>query len=162
MTTNKELWEKGDVAKEMGRVTRPSGRIIMGNWIPRDPTFVAQLLEVSAKYSPPPPEGFVSPMTWGIEGRVLDRFGAAGVPRDRISFARETFTLNTLGSPAELVHTFRNYYGPTIVTFEAAEKTGRGDQMQRELETLVASRNRSASADAIPIPATFMRVSVAL
>jgi ubiquinone/menaquinone biosynthesis C-methylase UbiE len=54
-----------DVAKEMVRVTRSGGRIVMGNWIPGDPTFVAQILKISAAYSPPPPEGFISPMTWG-------------------------------------------------------------------------------------------------
>ena len=68
-----------DVAKEMVRVTRPGGRIVMGNWIPGDPTLVAQILRISASYSPPPPEGFVSPMTWGIEGEVTDRFVAAGI-----------------------------------------------------------------------------------
>jgi ubiquinone/menaquinone biosynthesis C-methylase UbiE len=55
-----------DVAREMVRVARPGGRIVMGNWIPNDPTFVAQILKISSAYSPPPPEGFVSPMTWGI------------------------------------------------------------------------------------------------
>jgi ubiquinone/menaquinone biosynthesis C-methylase UbiE len=54
-----------DVAKEMVRLTRPGGRIVMGNWIPNDPTLVAQILQISSAYSPPPPEGFVSPMTWG-------------------------------------------------------------------------------------------------
>src|SRR5262249_7145993 len=44
-----------DVAKEMVRVTRPGGRIVMGNWIPGDPTLVAQILEISGAYSPPPP-----------------------------------------------------------------------------------------------------------
>ena len=67
-----------DVAKEMVRVTRPGGRIVMGNWIPNDPTLVAQILKVSASYSPPPPEGFVSPMTWGIESHAIERFAAAG------------------------------------------------------------------------------------
>src|SRR6185295_15933961 len=52
-----------DVAKEMVRVTRPGGRIVMGNWIPNDPTLVAQVLKISSAYSPPPPEGFISPMT---------------------------------------------------------------------------------------------------
>src|SRR5437764_4276600 len=47
-----------DVAKEAVRVTRPGGRIVMGNWIPNDPTLVAQLLKISASYSPLPPEGF--------------------------------------------------------------------------------------------------------
>src|SRR5262249_21550323 len=48
-----------DVAKEIVRVTRPGGRIVMGNWIPGDPTLVAQILRISSAYSPPPPEGFV-------------------------------------------------------------------------------------------------------
>src|SRR5690348_1664265 len=59
-----------DVAKEMVRVTRPGGRIVMGNWIPNDPTLVAQILKISSAYSPPPPDGFVSPMTWGVEPEV--------------------------------------------------------------------------------------------
>ena len=70
-----------DVAKEMVRVTRPGGRIVMGNWIPNDPTLVAQILKISSAYSPPPPEGFISPMTWGVESNVIERFAAAGVPR---------------------------------------------------------------------------------
>src|SRR5262249_47976262 len=55
-----------DVAKGIVRVTRPGGRIVMGNWIPNDPTLVAQILKISSAYTPPPPEGFVSPMTWGV------------------------------------------------------------------------------------------------
>ncbi len=66
-----------EVAKEMVRVTRPDGRIVMGNWIPNDPTLVAQILKISSAYMPPPPEGFVSPMTWGVESNVIERF--AGV-----------------------------------------------------------------------------------
>src|SRR5437868_8266616 len=63
-----------DVAKEMVRVVKPGGRVVMGNWIPNDPTLVAQILKVNAAYSPPPPEGFVSPMTWGLEANVTERF----------------------------------------------------------------------------------------
>ena len=68
-----------EVAKEMVRVTRRGGRIVMGNWIPNDPTMVAQLLKISSAYTPPPPEGFISPMKWGVEQDVIERFGAAGV-----------------------------------------------------------------------------------
>src|SRR6476661_1629865 len=100
-----------DVAKEVVRVTRPGGRIVMGNWIPDDPTFVAQLLRVSMAYSPPPPEGFVSPMTWGIEDQVIERFAAAGVPEEKISFERDTYTFSFPGTPSELVDLFRKYYG---------------------------------------------------
>jgi len=150
-----------DVAKEMVRVTRPGGRIVMGNWIPNDPTLVAQILKISASYSPPPPEGFVSPMLWGVEKDVIERFAAAGVPRENISFVRDTYTFNFAGVPSELVDAFRKYYGPTMNAFEAAEKNGRAGDLQRELEALFNSQNKSPSKDATSIPATFLRVTVA-
>src|SRR3954467_1548636 len=125
-----------DVAKEMVRVTQPGGRIVMGNWIPNDPTLVAQLLKISASYSPPPPEGFVSPMTWGIESNVIERFGAAGIPKERISFVRDSYSFDFPGTPSELVGVFRKYYGPTMNAFEAAEKNGRAGALQKELEAL--------------------------
>ena len=114
-----------DVAKEMVRVTRPGGRIVMGNWIPNDPTLVAQILKISAAYSPPPPEGFVSPMTWGVEANVIERFAGAGVPEEKISFDRDTYTFVYPAPPSELLAAFRTYYGPTMNAFEAAEANGR-------------------------------------
>ena len=98
-----------EVAKEMVCVTRPGGRIVMGNWIPNDPTLVAQILKISSSYTPPPPEGFVSPMTWGVESNVIERFGAAGVPAEKISFLRDTFTFNFPGKPAAFMNEFRTY-----------------------------------------------------
>ena len=83
-----------DVAKEMVRVTRRGGRIVMGNWIPNDPTLVAQILKTSAAYSPPPPEGFISPMTWGVESNVIERFSGAGFPR-KMYPSSETHTLSS-------------------------------------------------------------------
>src|SRR5215469_16039246 len=80
-----------DVAKEMVRVTKPGGRIVMGNWIPNDPTFVSQLLKVSSAFTPPPPEGFISPMLWGVENHIIERFGQAGVPAERISMVKDTY-----------------------------------------------------------------------
>jgi len=149
-----------DVAKEMVRVTKPGGRIVMGNWIPNDPTLVAQILKISSNYTPPPPEGFVSPMTWGIENNVIERFGAAGIPKEKISFARDTFTFNFPGPPSEYVDEFRNYYGPTMNAFEAADKNGKAAELQKELEELFTRQNRSDSGTSIP--ATFLRVIVAL
>ena len=150
-----------EVAKEMVRVTRPGGRIVMGNWIPNDPTLVAQILKISSNYTPPPPEGFVSPMTWGVENNVIERFTAAGVPADDISFARDTFTFNFPGTPSALVDEFRKYYGPTMNAFEAAEKKGRVAELQKELEVLFNSRN-TTSGHGTSIPATFLRVTVSL
>ena len=149
-----------DVAKEMVRVTRPGGRIVMGNWIPNDPTLVAQILKISSAYSPPPPEGFVSPMTWGVESHVVERFGAAGIPKEKITFERDTFTFNSAKPPAAIVDDFRRYYGPTMNAFDAAEKNGRGGDLQKELEALFTSQNQSPHKDATSIPATFLRVTV--
>src|SRR5216110_1093719 len=149
-----------EVAKEMVRVTRPGGRIVMGNWIPNDPTLVAQILKISSNYTPPPPEGFVSPMAWGVESNVIERFAGAGVPAENISFARDTFTFNFPGTPAALVDEFRKYYGPTMNAFEAAEKKGRAAELQKELEELFDSQNQSQAATSIP--ATFLRVTVAV
>jgi len=151
-----------EVAMEMVRVTKPGGKIVMGNWIPGDPTLVAQILKTSSAYSPPPPEGFVSPMTWGVENNVRERFVAAGAAADDIVFARETFVFDFAGSPAQFVDTFRRYYGPTMNAFEAAEKNGRASQLQAELETLFAKQNRSGKDDHTTIDATFLRVTVAV
>jgi SAM-dependent methyltransferase len=151
-----------EVAKETVRVSRPGGRIVMGNWIPGDPTLVAQILRISSAYTPPPPEGFISPMTWGIESNVIERFAGAGVPEQKITFIRDTWTFNYPGAPSGLVAAFRNYYGPTMNAFDAAEKEGRATDLQNELEALFISQNKSADKDATSIPATFLRVTVAL
>jgi hypothetical protein len=90
----------------------------MGNWIPNDPTLVAQILKISSAYSPLPPEGFVSPMTWGVESKVVDRFSGAGIPKEYISFVKDT---------------------------EAAEKNGRVDDLHAELEELFTKQNQSST-----------------
>jgi SAM-dependent methyltransferase len=149
-----------DVAKEMVRVTRAGGRITMGNWIPGDPTLVAQILRISAAYSPPPPDGFVSPMTWGMEDHVIERFVAAGVPEDHVSFTRATYRFTYGGTPSELLAQFRTYYGPTMNAFEAATVAGREAELQDELETLFTAQNDSLRNDLTSIPATFLLVTV--
>lgn len=149
-----------DVAKEMVRVTRPGGRIVMGNWIPGDPTLVAQILKISSAYTPPPPEGFISPMLWGVESHVIERFEGAGISKENISFNKETFTFEAPFSATEFVTRFKNYYGPTMNAFEAAEKNGKAEALQQELESLFNSQNKSTSANAMSIPATFLLVTV--
>ena len=147
-----------DVAKEMVRVTKPGGRIVMGNWIPNDPTLVAQILRVSSAYTPAPPEGFVSPMKWGVESEVVERFVAAGIPASNISFVRDTFVFDYAGSPAAFVDEFRKFYGPTMNAFEAAEKNGRAAELKKELVELFEKHNTGKSGTSIA--ATFLRVTV--
>lgn len=151
-----------DVAKEMTRVTRQGGRIVMGNWIPNDPTLVAQILKISSSYSPPPPEGFISPMTWGFEDQVMERFVAAGVTDRQVSFQKDTFTFRYAGPPSALLAEFKTYYGPTMNAYAAAAADGRMAELHEELKTLFAAQNVSTDAGATSIPATFLRVTVAL
>jgi SAM-dependent methyltransferase len=146
-----------DVAKEMVRVTKPGGRVVMGNWIPGDPTLVAQILKIAATYTPPPPEGFVSPMTWGVEANAIERFGAAGVPKENIAFQRDTYRFEFDGTPEEYVLLFHKFYGPTMNAFDAAEKSGRAADIQRDMEALFTRVNESKFATSIP--ATFLRVT---
>jgi SAM-dependent methyltransferase len=149
-----------DVAKELVRVTRPGGRIVMGNWIAGDPTFVAQLLRISGAYSPPPPEGFISPVTWGVESEVIERFTAAGVVEDAISFERATWSFEHPGTPSDFLAEFRDYYGPTMNAYAAAAADGREHELHAELEALVNEQN--TSSDATSVTATFLKVTVHL
>jgi SAM-dependent methyltransferase len=151
-----------EVAKEMVRVTKPGGRIVMGNWIPNDPTFVAQLLKISSSYAPPPPQGFVSPMTWGVDTHIAERFGQAGVPRERISMEKDTYHfISPDKGPEQVIDTFRRFYGPTMNAFEAAEKNGKEAELHGELLELAKAQNKSANGGT-SIPATFLRVTINL
>ena len=151
-----------DVAKEIVRVTRPGGWIVMGNWIANDPSFVAQLLRISAAYSPPPPEGFISPVTWGVEENVVERFAAADIPAERVSCQKATYTFDFPRTPGDFVAELRSFYGPTMNAFDAAAATGREHELQRELETLASEHNTSGSKTATTIPATYLHVTISV
>jgi hypothetical protein len=149
-----------DAAREMVRVTRPGGRILMGNWIPNDPTLVAQILKIGAAYSPPPPDGFVSPMAWGSTPDILERFGAAGIASEAIRWERDRYVFDFKGSPAAFVDTFRQFYGPTMNAFEAAARSGREDALRDELVALFDAQNQSQYPNTTLIAATFLKVTV--
>ena len=150
-----------DVAKEMVRVTKPGGRLVMGNWIPNDPTsFVSQLLKISSSFMPPPPEGFVSPMTWGVEAHIIERFGQAGVPKEKISMVKDTYSfISPDKSPADVIELFQRYYGPTMNAFEAAEKSGKVEELHNQRLELAMAHNKNTDGGT-SISATFLRVTV--
>lgn len=149
-----------DVARSLVRVTKPGGRVVMGNWIPGDPTFVSSLLKISAAFTPPPPEGFVSPMTWGVEGHILERFERAGVPKDRISMTKDTYWFRSPDkSPAQFIDLFRRFYGPTMNAVEAAARSGKEKELEEQLLALAAAQDQ-ARGKGTAIPATYMRVTV--
>jgi ubiquinone/menaquinone biosynthesis C-methylase UbiE len=150
-----------DVAREMVRVTKPGGRIVMGNWIPNDTTsFVSQLLKIGSAYTPPPPDGFVSPMTWGVDSHITERFGKAGVPKEKMSMARDTYHfVSPDKSPAQFVDALRRYYGPTMNAYDAAEKNGKVNELHKQVLDLAHAQNKSSNGGT-SIPATFLRVTV--
>jgi len=148
-----------DVAAEMVRVCRPGGRIVMGNWIPGDPTLVAGVLRICAAYMPPPPEGFVSPVSWGQEETARERFVAAGIPPERIGCEMATYTFRFSGPPHAFLAVFRDFYGPTMNAFEAARRDGREAELQGELEALFEAENRGDAGSTV-ISATYLRVTI--
>jgi hypothetical protein len=89
---------------------------------------------------------------------VIERFTAAGVPAEQISFDRDTYTFNYAGTPTDLVDVFKNYYGPTMNAFDAAATNGREADLQTELEALFNAQN--TGEDGTTIAATFLRVTV--
>jgi len=152
-----------DVAREMVRVTKPGGRIVMGNWIPNDTTsFVSQLLKTSSAFTPPPPEGFVSPMTWGVDTHIIERFGQAGVPKEKISMIKDTYYfISPDKSPTHFIESFERFYGPTMNAVEAAQKSGKVEELHKQLLELAKAQNKSTDGST-SIPATFLRVTVSL
>ncbi|MGC2520935.1 MAG: methyltransferase domain-containing protein [Burkholderiales bacterium] len=152
-----------DVAREMVRVTKPGGRIVMGNWIPNDTTsFVSQLLKTSSAFTPPPAEGFVSPMTWGMDTHIIERFGQAGVPKEKISMVKDTYYfISPDKSPTHFIESFERFYGPTMNAVEAAQKSGKVEELHKQLLELAKAQNKSTDGST-SIPATFLRVTVSL
>ena len=154
-----------DVAKELLRVCkRGGGRIVMCNWIPGDPdSFVTQLLAISAKYSPTPPPGFVSPMLWGKEDLVKERFTAAGEIVGKtdldISCEPQPYFFISQKSPEEYVKDWRIYYGPTMNAYAAAESDGKVEDLHRELLELF-NRINQASNDSTMLQGNFLKVTV--
>jgi ubiquinone/menaquinone biosynthesis C-methylase UbiE len=151
-----------EVAQEMVRVTKSGGRIVMGNWIPNDPTFVSQVLKISSAFTPPPPEGFVSPMSWGVESHIIERFGQAGVPQEKIAMVKDTYYFASPDKSAtQFIELFETFYGPTMNAVEAAQNNGKADELHNQLVELAKAQNKTKDVGTF-IPATFMRVTVSL
>jgi SAM-dependent methyltransferase len=148
-----------DVAREMVRVTRPGGRIVMGNWIGQEPTLMARLLDICASYAPPQ-DGQASPVAWGSPQHVIERFGAAGIAWEGIAYERDSFVFDFDGSPAEFAETFRQCHAPTMNAFDAAARDGRAQALRCELEALFESQNLCQYPGRTLISATYLQVTV--
>jgi hypothetical protein len=97
-------------------------------------------------------------MMWGVESEVTARFGKAGIAAENIHFHKADWTFRFNGTPNEFVALFKNYYGPTMNAFEAAQQKGMAELLQQELEALFASHNASKVPNQTIITATYLQV----
>ena len=104
----------------------------------------------------------VSASRWLTDPRVMDyRLAIGGRPIGPIRLTPFTH-FNFQGPPHEFVAAFRDYYGPTMNAFDAAEKGGRMADLQSQLVDLFRAQNKSSRKEMTSIPATFLRVTVSL
>jgi ubiquinone/menaquinone biosynthesis C-methylase UbiE len=122
------------VASEMIRVCAPGGRIIMGNWTPEG--HIGQMFKVIGSHVPPPPI-FPSPLLWGYEATVRDRFGSA--VRD-LQITRHLYPFDYPFEPAKVVDFFIEYYGPTNRAYGSLNEDGR-TALHRDLTALWSRHN---------------------
>ena len=123
------------VAAELLRVCRPGGTIAMGNWTREG--FVGKMFKTFARFIAPP--GMPSPVLWGDETVVRERFDA-GVSDLRLTRVRYRFDYPF--APAEVVEFFRQYYGPTTRAFATLGEAERA-ALRAELVDLWASHNQA-------------------
>ncbi|WP_295822498.1 methyltransferase domain-containing protein [uncultured Deinococcus sp.] len=124
------------VAAELLRVTRPGGRIVMGNW--RREGFIGQMFGVIGRHVPPSPL-MPSPMLWGDEATVRDRLGR-GVRE--LTVERFAYPFAYPFGPAEVVAFFRATYGPTVMAFAALDRPGQ-EALRADLEAHWATHNEA-------------------
>jgi 2-polyprenyl-3-methyl-5-hydroxy-6-metoxy-1,4-benzoquinol methylase len=126
------------VAAEFLRVCKPGGRIIMANWTPSG--FVGLMFKTMAHHVPPPPN-MPSPLLWGDETVVRQRF-ATGVKE--LTFTRRLYPFHYVFPPRDVVDFFRSYYGPTNRAFAALDAEGQA-RLRTDLERLWTQHNQSTN-----------------
>lgn len=124
------------VASELKRVCRPGGKIAMANWTPSG--FIGQMFKTTSAHVPPPP-GMTSPVLWGVEETVRERFGE-GISKLDTKLQKITWVFPF--SPAEVVEHFRLYYGPTQKAFGALDEEKQA-ALRKDLEELWATHNQA-------------------
>jgi ubiquinone/menaquinone biosynthesis C-methylase UbiE len=124
------------VASELKRVCRPGGFIAMANWTPGG--FIGQMFKITSSHIPPPP-GMTSPVLWGVEEKVRERFGE-GISKVETRLQKVTWAFPF--SPAEVVEHFRLYYGPAQKAMGALDEQ-KGAALRKDLEELFTTHNQA-------------------
>jgi ubiquinone/menaquinone biosynthesis C-methylase UbiE len=137
------------VASELLRVCRPGGFVSMGNWTPDG--FVGKMFAVTAKHAPPPP-GVPAPVLWGDARTVAERFSAAA----RVNSQKRELLFEYPFSPAETVEYFKQFFGPTKMTFARLDPPAQ-EALTRDLVQHWEAHNE-AGADKVRIKAEYLEV----
>ena len=138
------------VASELKRVCRPGGFIAMANWTPNG--FIGQMFKITSSHVPPPP-GMPSPVLWGVEEKVRERF-SEGISKLETRLQKVTFRFPF--SPAEVVEHFRLYYGPAQKAMGALDEQ-KGAALRKDLEELYTTHNQ-ATDGTTRVEAEYMEV----
>jgi SAM-dependent methyltransferase len=123
------------VASELVRVCVPGGSIAMANWTQSG--FAGKMFQTIARFIAP--AGMASPVLWGDEGTVRERFGPHV---SQLSLTRRHYQFSYPFPPSDVVHFFRLYYGPVNRAFASLDREGRKN-LHHELETLWSTHNRA-------------------
>jgi SAM-dependent methyltransferase len=123
-------------ASELKRVCRSGGLIAMANWTPE--AFTGQMFKAGAKHVPPPP-GMPSPVLWGSEDTVRERF-SEGI--SDLKFERRKIIFTYPFGPDEVVEHFRKYFGPTQKQFEMLDENGQA-ALRSDLAALWKEHNQA-------------------
>lgn len=126
------------VAAELLRVCRPGGCIVMANWTPEG--HIGQMFKIVGKHVPPSPL-MASPLQWGNEETVRERFGDGAA---ELRLTPRTYPMRYPFSPAEVVEFFRTYYGPVNRAFASLDEEGQNG-LRQDLEELWTAHNRAAN-----------------
>jgi len=142
------------VAEELLRVTRPGGLIAMANWTPR--SFVGQMFKTIGALVPPPPI-MPSPLLWGDEATLRERFGS-GVSELSVRPVMIEFRFDNI-APADVVEFWRRYYGPTQRAFEAlADDAAKQTALRGALEKLWTTNNRASTRGSTRVESEYLEV----
>jgi SAM-dependent methyltransferase len=138
------------VAAELLRVCRPGGIVVMANWTKEG--FVGAMFKAFARFLMPP--DMPSPLLWGDEAAVRERFGA-GVSDLRLT--RVLYRFEYPFGPADVVEFFRQYYGPATRAFATL---GEAEQaaLRAELVQLWSAHNTASVTGRTMVDAEYLEV----
>jgi len=137
------------VARELGRVCRPGGAIVLCNWTPEG--FIGRFFKTMGPYLPPPPDYASPPPLWGSEAHVEELFEGLdfeGLDVE-LEFERRAVTFEH-DSPEAYIDFMTEDYGPLVKARELLEAEGRWADLRRDLVALAEDSTETSTGFRAP------------